>query len=290
MEIGTAEYEGERIANRGLLTRVYRSLPQPIKGLYRHLMPENARERLRGMLGYEQDLVETARFWMSPLGRQNALKELRACQTPDDFFHFAGTHFGHLQLKSEITGFLAFAAHHRPVRICEVGLYQGGTNLMLTHALPSAEFILGVDLHVRNKSKLQFLAKPSQKQVYIDGLSGDVRVLHKVAKALGNTKLDLLFLDADHSYEGAKADFLNYRHFVREGGIIVFHDIVQDHLTKFGHDPATWRGANSGEVYLLWKRLKPHYKTHEFVADYEQDGCGIGVLIYSSQTPLPQNL
>jgi hypothetical protein len=100
-----------------------------------------------------------------------------------------------------------------------------------------------------------------------------------------------LLIDADHSYAGVKQDFMQYKRFVRDGGIIAFHDIVQDHLTKFGHDPATWMGSGSGEVYLFWDRLKSYYETsREFVIDYEQDGCGIGAIIYSSKVVIPEDL
>lgn len=37
--------------------------------------------------------------------------------------------------------------------------------------------------------------------------------------------LDLLFIDGDHSYEGVKADWENYRNFLTTGAIVVFHDI-----------------------------------------------------------------
>lgn len=36
--------------------------------------------------------------------------------------------------------------------------------------------------------------------------------------------LDLLFIDGDHSYEGVKADWKAYKHFLRPGSIVVFHD------------------------------------------------------------------
>ena len=38
--------------------------------------------------------------------------------------------------------------------------------------------------------------------------------------------LELLFIDGDHSYEGAKADFERWRAFVRPGGHVLFHDAV----------------------------------------------------------------
>ncbi|MEO0696929.1 MAG: class I SAM-dependent methyltransferase [Pseudomonadota bacterium] len=36
--------------------------------------------------------------------------------------------------------------------------------------------------------------------------------------------IDLLVIDGDHSYEGVKRDFENYRPFMRQGGLIVFDD------------------------------------------------------------------
>lgn len=36
--------------------------------------------------------------------------------------------------------------------------------------------------------------------------------------------LDLLFVDGDHSYEGVKADWDAYKHLLKPGAIVVFHD------------------------------------------------------------------
>ncbi|MGX5726583.1 class I SAM-dependent methyltransferase [Metapseudomonas otitidis] len=38
------------------------------------------------------------------------------------------------------------------------------------------------------------------------------------------SELDLLFIDGDHSYEGAKADWDFYKSFLKPGAIVVFHD------------------------------------------------------------------
>ncbi len=37
--------------------------------------------------------------------------------------------------------------------------------------------------------------------------------------------LDVLFIDGDHSYEGAKADWETYKGFLDKGSIVIFHDI-----------------------------------------------------------------
>jgi len=267
-------------------------LPEPVRNVFRTIVPHSLRVKAyQKLFPHPQNMARAVRFWANPVERRRRKAELRKCRTPEDFFAFATTYLAHQQWSEEILGFLKFAEAKKPVRICELGMFQGGTNLMLTHALSTVEQIVGVDLYIRNKSQLKYYAKSSQRQTFIEGSTRDKHNVEKVAQALKGQKLDLLFIDADHSYEGAKKDFMLYRHFVRDGGIIAFHDILPDHLIKFGLDPATYVGALSGEVYLLWKNLKPYYEnTKEFVADYEQNGCGIGALVYSSKVEIPENL
>jgi predicted O-methyltransferase YrrM len=39
-------------------------------------------------------------------------------------------------------------------------------------------------------------------------------------------RLDFLFIDGDHTYEGVKQDFEMYTPLVRKGGLVAMHDIV----------------------------------------------------------------
>jgi predicted O-methyltransferase YrrM len=278
-------------AQAGLLVALIRKLPEPVKKIYRANQLAKIRQSGRDMVPYAQDLERAVRFWASPAERRRALEALERCQTLEEYFDFATKHLGHLQWKQEFLGFLEFAKEMKPVRIGEVGLFTGGTHLIFAHALPNVQLTLGVDMHVRNKSQLGYFAKSSQKQIFVEGKSCAGATLEKVTRALGDEKLDLLLIDADHSYAAVKQDFLHYRRFVREGGLIAFHDIVPDYYTKFGRDPATWAGSSAGEVYLFWKNLKPYYEnTREFVIDYEQDGCGIGTIVYSSNVVIPEDL
>lgn len=41
-------------------------------------------------------------------------------------------------------------------------------------------------------------------------------------------KIDLIFIDGDHTYDGAKADWEGFRPFVSEFGLVVFHDTIWD--------------------------------------------------------------
>ena len=47
-----------------------------------------------------------------------------------------------------------------------------------------------------------------------------------VGRLLDQQKLDLLFIDGDHTYRSVLADWLIYKNFVAKGGIIAFHDCV----------------------------------------------------------------
>lgn len=37
---------------------------------------------------------------------------------------------------------------------------------------------------------------------------------------------DMLLIDGDHTYEGVKRDYEMYNHFVKPGGYIIFHDVI----------------------------------------------------------------
>ena len=50
------------------------------------------------------------------------------------------------------------------------------------------------------------------------GRSDDPKIIKKTQKLL--PEIDFLFIDADHTYEGAKHDFETYGPLVRKGGII----------------------------------------------------------------------
>jgi predicted O-methyltransferase YrrM len=69
-------------------------------------------------------------------------------------------------------------------------------------------------------------------------------------------ELDVLFIDGDHSYEGAKADWEGYKSFLKKGSIVIFHDIgwaegvqrvvaedVKPRVSSFGQLPNLWWGT-----------------------------------------------
>jgi predicted O-methyltransferase YrrM len=101
----------------------------------------------------------------------------------------------------------------------------------------------------------------------MSGNSHDPEFRKKVEKELGDEKADLLFIDGDHTEAGVEADYRDYKHLVRPGGIIAFHDIVEN------------QPLETNQVYYLWKRIKEEgADTMEFVNDPAQCGFGIGIV------------
>jgi len=233
-----------------------------------------------------KDLRKTVRFALNPEPRRQWKRELADARSPGDVLSVAKAAFGSNQKKPEILGLLGRLNAEEPRFVCEIGVAEGGTNFLLTHALRKVELMLGVDLFVKGRQRLRYFARPDQRLLYFDGDSHGPRMIKRLGAALAGRKIDFLFIDGDHSYAGARDDFLGYRQFVREGGTIAFHDICQDFMTRYGRDT----GNISGEVPALWEKLKKIYPSEEFVEAEGQDGYGIGAISYSHQIGIPSEL
>lgn len=81
-------------------------------------------------------------------------------------------------------------------------------------------------------------------------------------------KIDFLFIDGDHSYEGVKQDFLDYEPFVKKGGIVVLHDI---------NDSERHRERNVF-VSKFWQEIKDEPNFESFEINANEDWAGIGLL------------
>ena len=223
---------------------------------------------------------------LSPRYRRQLLQEFEGCHDFAGLFAFARDRLsgGALQNFEEIRDAIDYIRPHQPRSFCEIGTANGGTNFLITRSLPSLKTIIALDLFITNRWVLRLLASPGQQQYFFNGLSQDRLTFERVERALQGAPLDLLFIDGDHSFEGVSGDFRLYSPLVKEGGLIMFHDIVPDHATRFGTG-----GINrAGDVPVLWQMLKPHFSHREFIRDPEQDGLGLGILHWSKNIQLPE--
>ena len=232
--------------------------------------------------------VRDVRTWplkFNPAKRRHLQEAFQRCRTFEDYFAFArdATAGGALQNLEEIRAAIDYIRTEKPRAICEIGTANGGTNLLLAHTVESIANIVGVDLFIMNGTILRTLLRPGQCLHLINGSSYARPTFERVRAALAGQAIDLLFIDGDHRYEGVKKDFLLYRELVRDGGLIMFHDIVPDHGSRYGRPT----DHCAGDVPLFWSQLKSHYRHREFFRDPNQDGLGLGILHWSAATPLP---
>lgn len=83
-----------------------------------------------------------------------------------------------------------------------------------------------------------------------------------------NGSVDLLHIDGRHSYEDVSADYAEWRDTVREGGVILFHDIAER--------------ENGFGVWRLWEELAEPGRSFTF-----DHGHGLGVLAVGEIAPGP---
>ncbi len=104
--------------------------------------------------------------------------------------------------------------------------------------------------------KIHFIRKDSQNS----------STVKKIKKILKNNKIDILFIDGDHTYRGVKNDFDNYISLVKENGIVAFHDIVE-------HPSNT-----NCEVFNFWNDIKGNYEYLEIISKVNEQWAGIGLI------------
>lgn len=100
--------------------------------------------------------------------------------------------------------------------MAEVGVRDGRTTFFLLDHCPDL-VIYGVDLSIAGFYNKEIADKYKDRLIPIQGDSSSM------ADVVPN--VDLVFIDADHSYTGCKKDILAYREKVLPGGIFSGHDI-----------------------------------------------------------------
>lgn len=124
-----------------------------------------------------------------------------------------------LKIPAEVKGnwhvnfILHLATIVKPRVYVELGLYQCE---LFNQMIPLSEKLIGVDFSPLAGNYMQ----KSYKAEFICTKTEDFA---KVAKA-ENLKIDLLFIDANHSYESVRDDFMNFFPLVNNDGLILLHD------------------------------------------------------------------
>jgi predicted O-methyltransferase YrrM len=177
------------------------------------------------------------------------------------------------QIRSELETFLKLVEQSNPRTIVEIGSAGGASSFLLASAMAEDGRLLCVDLPSgpfggvapEGRARLwRSFARTGQRVELLEADSHDQATLARVRTLLAGRRVDVLFIDGDHTYAGVKQDHEMYSPLVREGGIVAFHDIVPGPESDVGGVPRFWPEVKSPNA-------------QEIVADWSQQGYGIGV-------------
>ena len=181
---------------------------------------------------------------------------------------YDGTHLHVMQSPWELADFIFALKKHeidndfKIQNFLEVG-FSAGQNNSLLNKFFNFDNIVGLDNFSSHINTGALHANLRHKNLTLAiGDSTSKRIIDLVSK-LG--KYDLIFIDANHTYEYVKKDFENFKPFLEKGGVIGFHDV----------DCPDWRGINK-----FWKELEVtgKYNMQTFVETGYRLQYGIGML------------
>jgi predicted O-methyltransferase YrrM len=112
----------------------------------------------------------------------------------------------------------------------EIGRFKGGSTFVFASALPEEVELWSYDLHVALRADMPGDQLDRELAAALEryGLGSKVHLVVGDSRVVEppSHELELLFVDGDHSYEGARADHQRWSAFVRPGGHLLFHDAV----------------------------------------------------------------
>ncbi|MFZ5436750.1 MAG: class I SAM-dependent methyltransferase [Bacillota bacterium] len=179
------------------------------------------------------------------------------------------------QIKTEIQQLLEMVRGLRPKTIIEIGTATGGTLFLFCRIAEPDACIISVDLpggrfgggyDVSRAALYKAFALPKQRLHLIRASSHDQATFEQIRLIIGQSLVDFLFIDGDHTYAGVKSDFQMYSPLVTTSGIVALHDLISD--TR----------ETGCEVCVFWREIKRHYAWTELIHKPEWRRGGIGVL------------
>lgn len=120
-------------------------------------------------------------------------------------------------------------------RMIEVGSYQGGSALVYAGALKPGGDILLIDL-CRRRGALPKLHRAvsflQAEGLNVELFAGDSASTNAESAAADMGQVDFLYIDGCHDTKMVVRDYMTYRRYVRDGGLIGFHDVCRPRLVK----------------------------------------------------------
>ncbi|OGU33616.1 MAG: hypothetical protein A2068_10115, partial [Ignavibacteria bacterium GWB2_35_6b] len=171
-----------------------------------------------------------------------------------------------------------YAKEYKPQNYLEIGVRRGRSMSQVVTSSPSTN-IIGFDLWIKDYSSIPekgiYTENPGPEFVLSElqkfSLSNKPKLIkgysqiemEKFFEDKNNPQLfDLIVVDGDHTYAGAKEDLLITFEHLNEGGALVFDDIIH---------------SSHKELRDLWNEFKE--EKHDYIFIEELSGSGTGIAI-----------
>ncbi len=168
----------------------------------------------------------------------------------------------------------------RPLLVVEIGCFIGFSTLHFAKALQELGFgkIISIDAFdwevdagngMQNRQEVaEYYRKKAELEDIITYIKGYSTVVYPQIEDKIKQKIDLLYIDGDHSVTGVFADFNTYYDDVRIGGYIILHDIYPEMC-----------GVDGPRVLIDHLKAYRTIPNHiELIEMSTRDGFGIAVL------------
>ena len=257
----------------GTVTERLAAKRQPLNEVVYRKSRADIRERLRREQSFE-DIIDTVDF-----------------VKPGYFQYRLYT----IQIRDELEKPTRFLNEYGPRGLLEIGFHREGTSYALGRCVDALKTIVGIELPTSDsidshRERLLSSVLEDKKTEIVWGNSHRGSTRRAVGEHL-DEGVNVLFIDADHTYDGIKQDFELYHDLVRVGGFVVFHDIIphassldevkqrrgehpdleNGHVMWDEHHP--WCGVDK-----FWNELRGPFWTKEFVSHPMQIGKDIDIL------------
>ena len=133
-----------------------------------------------------------------------------------------------------------------PGTLVEIGRFKGGGTLLLAAASDARSELYSYDLHARPLRGVSAEELDRALEAALDRYG----LAHRVHLVVGDSRsaehppepCSLVFIDGDHTYEGARADYERWSRLLAPGGRLLFHDAV---------DPGGYASYEEGVARLV---------------------------------------
>jgi len=170
------------------------------------------------------------------------MAKIKKTNPENDNLWALGKKYNILQKKAEFMPFIEYIKSKKAKSILEIGTNAGGTTAIFCAI---ADKVVSIDKTMHPVSHHLESEFPNFQRIIGDSLTVQVPA----------GPYDVLLIDGGHELDAVVNDYFRYRDYVRDGGIIAFHDILND---------GEFLGATA-YIKKLWAILKANLPADKFV-------------------------